>query len=260
MGALEVYRYERKFLISERQAESIRRFVSVYMEPDRYMAGAGPDGYRVCSLYLDAPQLALYRQSVEGIKNRYKLRIRFYDDAPDTPAFLEVKKRTTETVHKLRVMIAKSAVGGLLSGRRPSAAELLSNSDTTYRALSDFCDCRDRLQADGVAFVDYRREAFVSSAAENIRATFDRRIKGCPYRPGGGLALGDGAAPIPVKGVVLELKYHGRAPRWMHELVNAFNLQRLSFPKYVHCVDALKSASDPFSAGPRFGVSRHELV
>jgi len=260
MGALEVYRYERKFLVSERQAESIRRFVSVYMEPDRYMAGTGPDGYRVCSLYLDTPQLALYRQSVDGLKNRYKLRIRFYDDAPDTPAFLEVKRRTTETVHKLRVMIVKSAVERLLSGRRPSAAELLSNSDTSNRALSGFCESLDRIQADGVALVDYRREAFVSSAAENVRATFDRRIVGCPYRRGSGLMLGDDVTPIPVRGVVLELKYNGRAPRWMHDLVSDFGLQRLSFPKYVHCVDVLKSASDPLSARPRFGVRHHELV
>jgi hypothetical protein len=214
----------------------------------------------VCSLYLDTPQLALYRQSVDGVKNRYKLRIRFYDDASDTPAFLEIKKRTTETVHKLRVMVAKSAVERLLAGRRPSAGELLSNSDTSYRALSEFCDCRDRLQADGVAFVDYRRAAFVSSAAERVRATFDRQLSGCTYRPGSGLALSEKRVPVPIKGVVFELKYNGGSSRWMHDLVSLFNLQRLSFPKYVRCVDAMKLMSNPVSVGPRFGVARHELV
>jgi hypothetical protein len=260
MGALEVYRYERKFLVSERDAESIRQFVCVYLEPDRYMAASSPGGYRVCSLYLDTPQLALYRQSVDGIKNRYKLRIRFYDDAQETPAFLEIKKRTTENVHKLRVMVAKSAVEPLLVGRRPSVADMLSNSDTSYRALSEFCDSRERLGAEGLAFVDYRREAFVSSAAENVRATFDRQITGCAYRPGSGLGFRDRVAPIPVKGVVLELKYNGRAPRWMHDLVSLFSLQRLSFPKYVHCVDALGLASNRSFTEPRLGVGRHELV
>ena len=59
MGTLEVYRYERKYQIAERDAAAIRRFIAAYLVPDRHMAGAGPEGYRVCSLYLDSPQLML---------------------------------------------------------------------------------------------------------------------------------------------------------------------------------------------------------
>lgn len=260
MGTLEVFRYERKFLVAESDAASIRRFVAGYLVPDRYMVGAGPSGYRVCSLYLDSPQLLLYRQTVDGIKNRFKLRIRYYDDQPGSPAFLELKKRTTETIHKLRAMIAKSAVEPLLCGRRPSGAEVLSNSDASYRAIAEFCDSRERLQAGGIAFVDYRREAFVSSVAENVRATFDRQIAGHSYRPGSGLTLEGSPTPIASKGVVFELKYNGRAPRWMHDLANSFNLQRLSFPKYVHCLDAMQAASPSFAARSRWGARQHELV
>jgi len=260
MGALEVFRYERKYVVAERDAAAIRRFVAGYLVPDRHMLGAGPIGYRVCSLYLDSPQLLLYRQTKNGVKNRYKLRIRFYDNDPAKPAFLEVKKRTTETIHKIRAMIAKSTVESLLCGNRPSGADVLSNSDTAYRAISEFCDCRERLQAGGVVFVNYHREAFVSSVAENVRATFDRQIAGGRYCPGGGLAIQGDTTPIPGKGVVFELKYNGRAPRWMHDLVNSLGLQRQSFAKYVHCVDAVKAASAPFAAGPRWGARQHELV
>lgn len=260
MGALEVFRYERKYLIPDRIADVVRRFVAAYLVPDRHMAGAGPEGYRVCSLYLDSPQLLLYRQTQDGIKNRYKLRIRFYDDDPQSPAFLELKKRTTETIHKLRAMIAKSAVEPLLSGRRPTAADIRSNSDATYRAIAEFCDCRERLQALGVAFVEYRREAYVSSAAENVRATFDRHIAGREYRPGAGLQPATPACPVDCKGVVFEMKYNGRAPRWMHDLAASFNLRRLSFPKYVHSVDALRAASPAIAARVRWGVPPHELV
>lgn len=260
MGTLEVFRYERKYLVAERDTAAIRRFVAGYLVPDRYMAGAGPEGYRVCSLYLDSPQLLLYRQTIDGVKNRYKLRIRFYDDDPATPAFLELKKRTTETIHKLRAMIAKTSVEALLCGKRPSAADIRSNSDATYRAISEFCDHRERLQAGGIAFVDYHREAYVSSVAENVRATFDRRITGYGYRAGQGLALDGDAFPIPCKAVVFELKYNGRAPRWMHDLANSFDLQRLSFPKYVHIVDAMKAASPAIAARMRWGARPHELV
>jgi hypothetical protein len=255
MGALEVYRYERKFVVSELAAEAIRQFVGAYLVHDAHMEAAGPAGYRVCSLYLDSPQLTLYRQSKDGIKNRFKLRIRYYDDEL---AFLEIKRRTSETVHKLRAVVRRSAGERLLRGEQISSADLVTKSDTSHRALDEFCESRARLNAVGLAFVSYRREAFVSHSAEGVRVTFDRGIVGHDYQPTRGLQLcGEGPIIVP-RGVVLELKYNGRAPRWMHDLVTTFNLQRLSFPKYVHCVDAIKIAGSV--NGHYRKVYDHELV
>ena len=204
------------------------------------MAGAGPDGYRVCSLYLDTPHLGLYHQSRQGVKNRYKLRIRFYDEAMDSPAFLEIKKRTTETVHKLRAVVSKPAAARLLHGGRLGPEDLLSNDDASHRAITEFCKCCESLSAVGVAFINYLREAFVSLSAESVRVTFDRHIVGHRYLSGYGLEAPEESSPPVTRGVVLELKYNGRAPRWMHDLVTSMSLQRQSFPKYLHCVDALR--------------------
>jgi VTC domain len=254
MGALEVYRYERKFIVTEAAAVAISQFVRAYLMPDAHMAAQGPTGYRVCSLYLDTPQLALYRQSAEGIKNRYKLRIRFYDEGGDSPAFLEIKKRTSETVHKLRAVVSKPAAERLLRGGELMPADLVSNSDTSLRALAEFCDCCQRLRAEGTAFVHYRREAYVSTSAESERVTFDRDVAGHRYHPGGGLTLPKEAPATAANGVVLELKYNSRAPRWMHDLVQSFGLQRRSVPKYVRAVDALKIAPE---FADRFARSMH---
>src|SRR5262245_19194837 len=87
MGAMEIFRYERKFVVTESTADAVRRFVSWYLVPDEQRAGAGSEGYRVCSLYLDTPHLGLYRQSRQGIKNRYKLRIRFTTTPRRVPHF-----------------------------------------------------------------------------------------------------------------------------------------------------------------------------
>ncbi len=116
MAASEVYRFERKYVVTESAADAIRRFVTSYLELDEYMAGKGPTGYRIYSLYFDTPDFALYRQTMGGLKNRYKLRIRFYDENAFSPAFLEVKRRTTETIHKLRTMVSKRAAEKLLGG------------------------------------------------------------------------------------------------------------------------------------------------
>src|SRR5262245_6835019 len=243
MGAMEIFRYERKFVVTETMAQRVRRFVTTYLSPDEHMAGADSEGYRVCSLYMDTPHFGLYRQSRQGLKNRYKLRIRFYDNDASSPAFLEIKKRTTETVHKLRAMVRKPAAERLLEGERLQPKDLLLNGDTSLRALSEFCDCRDRLQANGSAFVDYHREAYVSRQAEGIRVTFDRHVVGHSYIGRCGLVPPEPASPAVTRGVVLELKYNGRAPRWMHDLVTSLSLERRSFAKYVLCVDAL--AIDP---------------
>jgi len=242
--AAEIFRYERKFVVPDRTADAIRRFVAAYLPLDEYVHPDEPFGYRVCSLYLDTPGYNLYRQSCEGIKNRYKLRIRFYDTDDQSPAFLEIKRRTTETIHKTRAAVTKRAAETVLNGGWIGPEELISPSEASIRALDEFCECRDRLHAVGTAFVTYRREAFVSRMAESVRVTFDRQIAGHPYRPGDGLTLPPDEAFVVVDGAVLELKYNGRAPRWMHDLVTSFGLQRRSFPKYVFGVDALSSHAD----------------
>ncbi|HEX2476187.1 MAG TPA: VTC domain-containing protein, partial [Lacipirellulaceae bacterium] len=155
------------------------------------------------------------------------------------PAYLEIKQRKTETVHKLRAAVSKQAAERVLRGEWISPAELLLPSDISARALAQFCECRDRLHAVGTAFISYRREAYVSPTAESVRVTFDRQIAGHPYRPEMGLTVPMDEAFVVVDGAVLELKYNGRAPRWMHDLITHFGLQRRSFPKYVFGVDAL---------------------
>jgi SPX domain protein involved in polyphosphate accumulation len=248
MGAAEIYRYERKFVVPEHAADAIRHFVEAYLPLDEHMSPDEPFGYRVCSLYLDTPSYALYRQSCDGIKNRYKLRIRFYNELPESPAFLEIKQRKTETVHKLRAVVSKRAAERVLRGEWISPQELLSRGDTSARALAEFCECRDRLHAVGTAFISYRREAYVSPSAESVRVTFDRQIAGHPYHPDMGLTVPIDEAFVVVDGAVLELKYNGRAPRWMHDLVTHFALQRRSFPKYVFGVDALKMRKNAVGA------------
>lgn len=238
----EVFRFERKFVVTEAAADSIQQFVAAYLEFDEHMTGQELNGYRVCSLYLDTPDLAFYRQSKEGVKNRRKLRIRIYDDRPEGLAFLEIKKRTGETVHKLRATVRKSACQSMLRGEHLRSDDLHATSEVGMRALDEFCEFKEKYDADGVAYVDYHRVAYVSRTADNCRVTFDRQLVSRPYSPLDGLCPPPELKPVDMGGVVLELKYNGRAPRWMHDLVRTFNLQRCSFPKYVYCADALNVA------------------
>jgi len=42
----------------------------------------------------------------------------------------------------------------------------------------------------------------------------------------------------PIEGIVLELKFTDRFPKWMGELVKSFNLWRDCMAKYVYCAES----------------------
>jgi SPX domain protein involved in polyphosphate accumulation len=233
-------RSEHKYLIPEVTAGALRSFVAAYLAPDQYMPAGEREGYHVHSLYLDSPAHDLYRETTEGVKNRFKLRMRFYDANPGAPVFLEIKSRTTESIRKLRATVTKSAAEAMLKGNRLSSLDLLDSNEKATLALEEFNRRVARLSAHGSAFVSYRREAYVALDSEGLRITFDRHIVGVPYDELNGLQMPASAAPVFPDQVVLEIKYSGQIPTWTRDLIRDFGLQRTSFPKYVHAVDALR--------------------
>ena len=239
---LQASRFEYKYYVDEGRARAIRDFVKSYLEPDEFLVKFGGIGYPVCSLYLDSSGLLLYDQTMQGQKNRFKLRIRFYDDNPENPAFLEIKRRDSDVIKKKRAAITREGAKLVLAGETPSVDCLYGSKRTmrTVDALDEFCYLRDRISAYGCNYVYYHREAYVSPDSNQIRVTFDRQLEGGVYVPGTDLAIPRDSARPKMEGVVLELKFTDRFPTWMGNLAKDFNLQRTSVPKYVLCVDVLK--------------------
>jgi hypothetical protein len=116
---LQANRFELKYIISEECAAGIRDFVRSYLVPDEFNPAAG-GGYQVNSVYLDSPALTLCNATVQGHKNRFKLRIRFYDDAPSSSVFFEIKRRVNDAILKERARVHRHAVARLLSGHWPA--------------------------------------------------------------------------------------------------------------------------------------------
>ena len=164
-------RCEHKYLVPEATATALRSFVSVYLSPDEYMPSDNPEGYSVHSLYLDSPWYLLYQETKDGVKNRYKLRMRFYDESPQAPTFLEIKTRTSDSIRKLRATVSKQSAEELLQGVPLSVRNLIQSTEKSAHALEEFCNRTRRLEARGSAFVSYRREAYVTDV-EGIRITF----------------------------------------------------------------------------------------
>jgi hypothetical protein len=79
-------RFEFKYFVTERCARALRDFARSYLVPDEH-ANPIDYSYPIHSLYLDGPGLPLFLATAHGHKNRYKLRIRYYDDNADSSVF-----------------------------------------------------------------------------------------------------------------------------------------------------------------------------
>ena len=241
---LQSSRFELKYIVDERCAAGVRDFVRSYLEPDEFADPDQGNSYQISSLYLDSPGLALYRQTVAGEKNRFKLRIRFYDNSPDGPAFLEIKRRVTDVILKQRAMVARQGVLDFLGGKGPDESWLMGSNgaDKPGAALQAFSNLSDSLGAGPSIYVSYRREAYVSPGSNSVRVTFDRQLLSSTYEHGAKLALPTRGARPKIGNsdkVILELKFTDRFPQWMRELAHVFDLQRTSVPKYVLCINAM---------------------
>src|SRR5882672_12799942 len=109
-------RFELKYLIPEDTALKVRDFVRCYLDFDEYSVGKPNYSYPVHSLYLDSDDLKLYWDTINGDKNRFKLRLRYYSTNADTPVFFEIKRRMNNCILKQRGGIPQDSINHLLSG------------------------------------------------------------------------------------------------------------------------------------------------
>jgi VTC domain len=236
---LQSQRFELKYIIGERVALSVRDYVRSYLELDEYGVSLPDYSYPVHSLYLDSPDLKLYRATINGDKNRFKLRLRFYENRPDTPVYCEIKSRMNNTIAKQRGGIRREAVGNLMAGHLPEPSHLIFKSSKQLVALQRFCQAINELQAQPRTHVAYLREAWISPQDNSVRVTLDRRIR-TELDPSVRLDTRM-VNPIHVFGdhVVLELKFTGRFPDWFKELVRVFGLMQCGAAKYADGVTIL---------------------
>lgn len=236
---IQSQRFELKYIIEEGAALGIRDFVAGYLQLDHYASRSPGRSYPVRSVYLDSSDLKLYLGTINGDKNRFKLRFRFYDEGPDSPVFCEIKQRRDNTIFKERCAVRREAVRTLLAGYLPESREVISREPKHFAALEHFFWLTDRLQARARTSVCYRREAWVDPRDNSVRVTLDRGIATEP-NPGANLAMRL-ANGLPVFGdkVVLELKFTGRFPDWFGHLVRVFGLTQCGAAKYADGVTRL---------------------
>lgn len=229
-------RFECKYIVDPLDVPRIREYLEPFVRSDSY-AHRNPDGrYRVSSLYLDTPDLALYQQTQAGEKDRFKLRVRTYDDDPAHPAYVEVKRKVNNVVHKRRVGLKRDDARALLMHREPSAVlrtlEGRRLADAEYFTLH-----LERISARPAIRVQYMREAYEATGNEPVRVTLDSELQhAVTLTDDLGHTTGEWV-DTPVSGIIVEIKFTERYPWWVKEFIRRFELRQRSVPKYILSVE-----------------------
>lgn len=198
----------------------LRMRLSAVMQPDSFTI----DGkYTIRSLYFDNLFDKALLEKLNGVNQREKFRIRYYNG--DT-SFIRLEK--------------KSKFGGLSS--KQSAPLTYEEADLLAHGTA-VCDSKNEL-VNELAFkmsaqllkpktiVDYTREAFVFSAG-NVRVTLDYNI-----RTGIDPAefLDPNCVTVPTgDDIILEVKWDEFLPAAIEQAVQLGSRQTSSFSKYAAC-------------------------
>lgn len=230
---LQLQRFELKYLIPESVALRVRDFVRSYLEIDEFGETLPNFSYPVHSLYLDSDSLKLYRTTINGDKNRYKLRLRYYEDRPDAPVFFEIKRRMNNIIMKQRGGVRRELVHSILAGQVPSPTALISKDPRQFQALQNFCHLMMSIQAVPKAHIFYMREAWISPYDNSVRVTMDRAVFVEPD-PNARLAVVmEQPTRLFKNWVILELKFTNRFPDWFRDLVRGFDTMQCGAAKYA---------------------------
>ena len=238
---MQQQRFELKYLISEEMALKVRDFVRCYMDFDEYSVGKPNYSYAVHSVYLDSDDLKMYWDTINGIKNRFKLRMRYYDANPKSPVFFEIKRRMNNCIMKQRGGVRQEFVPYLLSGHMPREEHLLSKAPKQFIALQRFCELMSQCHAKPKVHIAYMREAYVSSDDKH-RVTIDRTVFGEENL--GHSVKTEMKNPVRAFGdnlIILELKFTNRFPNWFRDVVRMANVMQCGAAKYVESIQGLGS-------------------
>lgn len=220
------YRHELKYLISRRDAELLKLRLPHVMERDSHAGETGR--YTIRSLYFDDFESRAYYEKVDGINERTKYRIRFYDYNPD---FIKLERK-----EKLGSLTRKAAQTITLNDARALEFAISSGCPDNPEGLTE--ELRLACTGRGLrpkVLVDYDRTPFICQAG-NTRITLDENLRTRPYIPH---MFASPRAMIPVLDpdqVILEVKFDDFLPGYLSDALADIPKAPMAISKFALCM------------------------
>ena len=228
-------RFELKYTLTLQQAEQFKSSLRAFLIPDEH--GNENGRYTVASLYYDSPNLRCYREKVNGLKFRRKLRVRRYETGEtlteDSPVFVEIKQRVDRVTQKRRARLTYGDALRLCNDR-----QLPDHAEADRAVVEEVFVYLWQYNLQPMSIVRYERQAFVGSEYDvGLRVTFDTNLVFQAHP----LHLHEPSSSLPMLSpdrVVLEIKVNERIPIWLTQLIAAHNLQLIRVSKYCRSIEA----------------------
>ncbi|MCM1132564.1 MAG: polyphosphate polymerase domain-containing protein [Ruminococcus flavefaciens] len=220
-------RKEIKFLLDMHQYEELMNVIGEYMNPDKYCVGGKE--YGIYNIYYDTPDDFLIRESLAKPYYKEKIRLRSYYSpaSPDSPVFLEIKKKIGGIVTKRRVSMTLEQSDDYFATRRKPE----SHKYITGQVFTEIDAFLNHYPVKPKQYISYQREAFFGKDNKDFRLTFDRKITErrydlhLAYESYGNYIIGADQR-------LMEVKVSDSMPAWLVEKLSELKIYKTSFSKY----------------------------
>lgn len=212
-------RYEKKYLLDEKQYVMLRQRLKELMEVDQYGKTT------ICNIYFDTPDYYLIRKSIEKPIYKEKLRLRSYGvPKGDSKAFIELKKKYEGIVYKRRVSMTLKEAADYLYDKKQ-----LRNQSQITEEIDWFMDYYKGIEP--AMYIAYNRIALYNRKNKDLRVTFDSNII---WREEDlDLTKGFwGESLLEPNQRLMEIKIPGAMPVWLAKELDTLKIYPSSYSKY----------------------------
>lgn len=222
MKEISVYRTEVKYPISCLEIPIIKKRLEKIL---RYDENSGGNSYKVRSLYFDSPNNTDYFEKFAGIEHRKKIRLRIYNN--DTSLCkLEKKEKFGEHQSKQSIIVNIKDAQELILGN----IDVLQQYSLHSSSAEDIYSIMKGRVYRPTVMVDYDRYAFYHPFYDT-RITIDFNIRKKEYATD--LTMDEGfMMPVDCDKAVLEIKYTGKCPGFISDLLKGCGIEQKAYSKY----------------------------
>ena len=220
------YRHELKYRISPADHLALSQRLRPVMKRDLHTNADGL--YTVRSIYFDNYNDKVLREKINGVQQREKFRIRYYND-DFSFITLEKKIKYNGLCRKIDTPLTVEEYQRILQKPGPW---MLNHSDSLVREL--YCKMKTQ-QLRPRVLVSYIREPYIYNAG-NTRVTIDSSIRTSLFQSSfaNGTIPDISATDIPGD-MILEVKYDAFLPEIIQCLLQSEGLRQQAFSKYGIC-------------------------
>lgn len=227
-------RSEIKYLVPDTKINELRNAIAPLVRIDKHGTDYINTGYTVRSIYLDTPKFLYYKEKIDGLKNRKKLRVRAYNlQKSNGVVFLEIKRKIESRIAKSRSTTSFENLNHIFNREQAAHLNTLVKAGEKNLSVTNsflFHVYQSNLQC--VNLVVYEREAFEGKINPTLRITFDKNLRSKLTSELSGLYSEQNMTAILPGHFILEIKYNHAFPSWLTPILSKFRLQKEALSKY----------------------------